>query len=64
MAPAKKPSIGAKAYHIRRLTKASWGKIADKIEYRVGAPNHVRRHSLMTLAKEYAQRNGFAWPIG
>ena len=62
--PTKKPSIGAQAYHTRRLLKLSWGKIADKIGYRIGVPNATRRHSLMTLAKEYARRNGYDWPIG
>ena len=62
--PTKKPSIGAQAYHTRRLTRQSWGEIADKIAYRVGVPNSTRRHSLMTLAKEYARRNGYDWPVG
>ena len=63
MTPAKKQSIGAQAYHTRRLYKWSWGKIANHLEYRLEKPNATRRHSLMVLAKEYAGRNGYAWPI-
>ena len=61
---APRQTIGAKAYHLHRLLRLPWGEIADRIEYRVDEPDHIRRHSLMILAKEYAQRHGFAWPVG
>ena len=61
--PIAKPCTGAQAYHLRRVLKLSWRQAADQLGYRAGVPNAIRRHSLMVLAKEYARRNGFAWPL-
>ncbi|MDE0716960.1 MAG: hypothetical protein OXH64_03365 [Rhodospirillaceae bacterium] len=55
--------FGQRAYHFRRLTGASWPALADRLDYRPSAPARTRRHGILMLAKEYAERAGFTWPI-
>ena len=57
----KQASLSAKAYHLKRVSGWTWKQVADRLAYRLGAER--RGHNLVILAKQYAQRVGFAWPI-
>ena len=57
----RQASLGAKAYHIKRVGGGTWKQVADVLAYLPGETG--RGHNLMILARQYAQRAGFAWPI-
>ena len=61
--PPKPPALGAKAFHLRKLTRSSWVAIADALDYRVGEDAGIRSHRIMMAAKDYARSQGYAWPI-
>lgn len=57
------PSIGAKAYHLRKLTGGAWPDLAEHLDYRPDWPRNKRGHQLMIAAKGYALTHRKPWPV-
>ena len=56
-----KPTVGAKAYHARRVLKLPWPEIADAIGYRQDRVD--RGMNLYKLARNHALKGGLLWPL-
>ena len=54
---------GQKAYFIRKATGSPWLEIANKLEYKTEYPDYVRQRDMLGLAKAYAMRRRFSWPL-
>lgn len=59
----RSPSIGKRAYHLRRLLGLRWADIAERLGYRAELPREVRGEKIVLAARKYALRAGETWPL-
>lgn len=56
-------TLGARAYHLRKLTRMSWRRIADAMGYRPELGDAMRWRRLSKLALYYARVHKMQWPL-
>ena len=57
-------SMGQRAYHLYRMSvDRTWLDVANALRYQEGRDDRARIANIVRIARAYAERNHFKWPI-